>query len=219
MGKWSHSSYVPAGDAPNSDPQNLIDLVVMCARSPSMLADVGTGGISGRSILIQVGVAFVGLAGVNSAIGALLNEQAEFSPLAAGLLTLVAAPVSLLTMSLALYFLAQLVRPSATFGGLLTGLAFLSVLTGLLELVVFAFVGTALLLGHIGVLPEFAVGAAGFFAGSCNFVLSLILLIYFLMGVFQMGCIGSFVLGIVAAVIASAVNLAIFAAVAGARAL
>jgi hypothetical protein len=197
------------------EPRNIIELVALCARRPSLFYEVGLGGISGRGILVQIALALLLLAFASATAEHALGGGSAVASIGTGIAGMLAAVVSLLALSVSLWLMAQFVRPGARFRDLLSGLGFLNVVASLLRLAVQGLVGIVLLLGGTGVLPEAATGGATSIIGLAHFVVSLILVTYFLMGVFDLGCVTSLVLGLIAVVLAVAVTVTVASLLAG----
>jgi hypothetical protein len=167
------------------------------------MVEIGLGGISGRQVLTQVWLAYLALAFLTGTVRAAITHGIALSALGAGIMGALGNVGSVLVTAVSLYLVAQFVRPSIKFLPLTHGLAFVSLVGGILFL---ALVPVMLLLVLVGGI-EFAVVVA-----VASFVVALILLMLFVIGVFDVGCIGGVFLGLIAALITSAVGAALSAA-------
>ena len=170
------------------------------------MAEVGAGGITGGRWLAQLFGAYIGLDFLLAQVLSALSHGLSPSGVGAGLLLSIWQIVSLLAVVLGLYFVAQFVRSSTKFGELLTGVVLVRVMAyvALLGLaVVFAF---ALLLGAIGILPSGMASSFAVLMAIAHAGLMFFYFVFFLIGVFDMGCLGSVFLGLIASFIGSGIE-------------
>lgn len=181
-------------------PTNIFTLMLACVKRPSMVGDIGAGGISGGNMLAQIGGAFVVLTLITAALES-LNRGAgvDWSPIAL-LLRLGLRFVALFATVLAMWLVASMVSKGVTFMGILTGLTFVEVLGGVVAIAGLTIALVAALGGIVG-----APLAAGALLASA--VLMFIFRLYFIMGVFDMGCFGAVILSIVASFIAGGIQV------------
>ncbi len=187
----------PGGFGP---PENLLQAIWLCLKHPSLIINVGVGGVSGRRMLIQLAVGFVLLSFLlNLAVS---SAESGFSPsvLAAAVVGTINSGFSLFVVSFCMYFVAQVSKSSVDFPSILSGLAFLRVIS----LSILIVVGVA-----VAIPALFYPGAFWTVAGwgLVSYVLiTFILQALYVMGVFEAGCLGSLMLSMVASLVAAAIN-------------
>jgi len=190
-------------------PDTIFGLILMCVRRPSLVGDIGAGGISGTSMLAQIAGAFLVLTlGASVLDGIRVGEVGlgEYSIGAAGLGFLLKL-MGFLAVVVAMWVLAAALGGNASFLGIVSGLAFVRVMAGLLLLGVAALAGAALLLASLGVLPSgvayFIIGASGVTLLVFTFMFQL----YFVMGVYDLGCWGAVGVNILATLLAGFIQM------------
>jgi hypothetical protein len=170
------------------------------------MRQVGAGAITGGNLLAQIAVAFAAVMFLAGALEALVGTTAQaLGPLRAGLVSVLGSAGGLLALTLALYALAGIVGSGLPFGRLLTGLAFLNVIGGAVKVLIAAAMGALMVTGLTGALPAFAVGLGGVLQ-LASFVVMTVLYVNFLMGVFDLGCFLSVILGVAAAFLAGVIT-------------
>jgi len=208
----------------NDEPQaGIVDYVVGCLRDPRVLTAVGAEGLEGRRVVWQLAAAFaivtfvVSVVRVSLVLGFSAEARSGVAPqafltpgfgleaLAGGLVGLVSAVAGLFVEAVAFWFVAGVTASKARFGALLTGLAFVQVMSAVVLLLLALAAGLSLLVG-LSAATAVQVLAVGYF------LVMVVYLVFYAVGVFDVGCIGSFVLALVAAVCASALQHAIPAA-------
>jgi len=183
-------------------PRTIFGLAWMCVRRPEMMTEIGVGGISHSALLFQIAVAFLIMAFVPGLIkevgSAGLSGVAVAKVASQGILNM----YGLVIVSVTMYMLANMTGSRAGFLGILSGLAFVRVLASILLVAVGAVAGVAGLAALAGILP---LGPALLIAGSAGLLyvgVTGLFQIYFVMGVFDMGCMGAVALNLVALFVA-----------------
>lgn len=164
---------------------------------PSAVAEIAAGGLKDAGLLSQLAVAYAAVALVSDLVLRSLIvgfSWAHFAPAALGVLT---GAVSLLVSAFALYFVAHVAAKPPRFMDVLTGYAFVQVLAGT-ALVVLCVPAMAVLSLGLASEPTMILLALVLYLAVVLFYLS-----WYIVGLFDMGCLGSGVLGLVAVIVAA----------------
>jgi hypothetical protein len=189
--------------------RNLLRLIALCVRRPAALGEIAIGGITDRRVLTQLAAAFVASAFVSSFARAIHDDGLSLASLGMGLAGVLAGIGSLLTLAFGLYFLAQLTGCAVRYRDLLSGAALLNIIGWVGNLGLLAVSGLVAV-----VLPGPLAVAAGAVCGLVYILLILIFMVHFLMGVFDMGCVGSLLLGFLASLISIGIDVCLIVLIA-----
>ena len=181
-------------------PTNIFSLMLMCIRRPSLLGDIGAGGIAGGSLRLQIAAAFLAMTVVVSVVEGLGPIRGEEFSLAFAALRIGVRITSLFTTVLAMWIVASVVSKGVSFMAILTGLSFVQVL-GTIVTVAGLLIGVAL----GAMVPSVVIAPVVAGVMLTTLIIVFVYQLYFIMGVYDMGCIGAFVLNIVASLLASAI--------------
>ncbi len=196
-------------------PTNIFALILMCIRRPSMVGDIGAGGIDGP-LRLQVFGGFALMLVLTALVNVLgKSVDSEFGPFGASGVggQIIINIVEFFAVVLAMYVLATMVRGSVGFMSIVSGLAFVRVMSGVLFIPVALIGGIAVFLAQAEIIP---LGMAVTLGGAPLLVvgiLTFIYQIYFIMGVYDMGCFGAFCVNIFAGMLAGGIQIYVGAVV------
>jgi len=187
------------GREQEQQPRTIFGLMAICMRRLSVVADIGVGGIAGGSMRLQIVGAFllmVAIGVVAQSVGKVALKEGLKEGLKTWEVSSVGLPileefVSFVGVVFAMYLVASMVRKSAKFLDIMFGLMFVRVMATLALLVV-------VLVGGAFTLVSASLGAAIMGATTIIYLGFVVMLqIYFVMGVFDMGCFGAIMLSVV----------------------
>jgi hypothetical protein len=164
------------------------------------MAEVAAGGLSGPGMLAQLAIAYAVVTFVSGVLTTTLVMGFSWLYIAAAALGIFTGAISLVISAFALYFVAHLATKPPRFMDVLTGYTFVNIVAGV-ALVVLLVPG--LLVSALGLASVEDLVAL---MGLGYMVLVLFYLVWYLVGLFDMGCIGSVVLGLVAVIVAGALE-------------
>jgi hypothetical protein len=191
--------------AKRDKPTNILALVRRCVESPAYLTEIGSSGIAGGTLRLQVLTAYAAVAlGIAFATAALTGD---FNDVGAEVLGNV---ISLAATTVGLFVVAPSRRQGGGLVNILLGLAFIRSMTSALVLVLLGVIGAPLFF----ISPALGLVIAGI-AVLIALIATLVWQMAFIMGLLDTGCGGAILWGIVAGFVAMVVERAFLVYVMG----